>query len=132
MDIGTARWLEWRIESSTELARTPVLELGYRPERWLLLTHGKAPYLVAAGSNTVRGGEFPLDILLGQVRAKFGHDWQPTPAALGAMQVAGGEAALTAYDPETKRTWILWAVLLIAAVAIIGMVLRLLKASPEP
>jgi hypothetical protein len=131
MDVQPARWREWRIESSTELARTPVLELGYRPERWLLLTHGKTPYVVAAGSNTVRGGEFPLGALLGQVRAKFGRDWQPTPATLGAMQEAGGEAALTAYDPETKRTWMLWAVLLLAAVAVIGMVLRLLKASPE-
>jgi hypothetical protein len=132
MDIAPVRHLEWRIESGTELTRTPVLELAYRPERWLLLTHGKAPFVVAAGSNTERGGSFPLDALLGQVRAKFGRDWQPTAAALGAMQIAGGEAALSAYDPETRRTWLLWAVLLLAAVAIIGMVLKLLKASPEP
>lgn len=131
MDVGPTRKQEWRIESNTELARTPVLELGYRPERWLLLTHGQPPFTVAAGSNTRRGGEFPLDALLGQVRSKVGRDWQPTPANLGAMQVAGGEAALTAYDPETKRTWLLWVVLLLAAVAIIAMVLRLLKASPE-
>lgn len=131
MDVGLTRKQEWRIESNIELARTPVLEFGYRPERWLLLTHGQAPFVVAAGSSTGRGGEFPLAALLGQVRSKFGRDWQPTPAKLGAMQMAGGEAALTAYDPETKRTWILWAVLLFAAVAIIAMVLRLLKASPE-
>jgi hypothetical protein len=73
-----------------------------------------------------------LSALLGQVRAKFGRDWQPPPAELAAMQMAGGEAALTAYDPETKKTWLLWAVLLLAAVGVIAMVLRLLKASPEP
>jgi len=40
-------------------------------------------------------------------------------------------AALNAYSVESKRTWLLWAVLLLAAVGIIAMVLRLLKASPE-
>lgn len=131
LDIAGTRRLEWRIESNTELARTPVLEFSYRPERWLLLTHGAPPFVVAAGSNGKRGGEFPLAALLAQVRAKFGRDWQPAAATLGAMQTAGGEAALSAYDPETKRTWLLWAVLLVAAVVIIAMVLRLLKASPE-
>ena len=134
MDVGNlGRQQEWRIESNTELSKTPVLEMYYRPERWLLLTHGNAPFVLAAGSNTERGGTFPLDALLGQVRAKFGRDWQPAAAALGPMQEAGGEAALTAYSAESKRTWLLWAVLLIAAIGIIAMVLRLLKASPaEP
>jgi hypothetical protein len=131
MDIAQTRQLEWRIESSTALARPPMLELYYRPERWLLLTHGKAPFVLAAGSNTVRGDEFPLEALLGQVRAKFGREWQPAAAALGSMQQAGGDAALKAYSAESKRTWLLWAVLLIAAVAIIARVLRLMKASPE-
>jgi hypothetical protein len=131
MDISGTRQQEWRIESNTELARAPVLELYYRPERWLLLTHGSAPFVIAAGSNTQRGGEFPLEALLGQVRAKFGRDWQPPAAALGPKQTAGGEAALTAYSAESKRTWLLWAVLLLAACGIIAMVLRLMKASPE-
>ena len=132
MDLSLTRRQEWRIESNASLSGTPVLELYYHPERWLLLTHGKAPFVVAAGSNTRRGDDFPLGALLGQVRAKFGRDWQPAAASLGPMQTAGGDAALTAYDAETKRTWLLWGVLLIAAVAIIAMVLRLLKASPEP
>ena len=131
MDIGQTRQLEWRVESNTALARPPILELYYRPERWLLLTHGNAPFMVAAGSNTSRGDDFPLEALLGQVRAKFGRDWQPTAAALGSMQEAGGDAALNAYSAESKRTWLLWAVLLLAAMAVIAMVLRLLKASPE-
>lgn len=131
LDLGTTRRLEWRIESSSDLGRPPVLEFNYRPERWLLLTHGAAPFVVAAGSNSKRGGEFPLSVLLAQVRARYGRDWQPPPAPLGGMQIAGGDAALSAYDPAAKKTWALWAVLLVAAVAIIAMVLRLLKASPE-
>ena len=63
------------------------LELSYRPERWLLLTHGKAPFVVAAGSGTRSGGDFPLE-RAGRHRCapSYGRDWQPTPAALGAMQ----------------------------------------------
>jgi hypothetical protein len=132
LDVGATRRREWRIESSSELASAPILEFTYRPERWLLLTHGAAPFVVAAGSNSKRGGEFPLAALLSQVRARYGRDWQPAPAALGAMQVAGGDAALNAYDPAARKTWALWAVLLFAAVAIIAMVLRLLKAAPAP
>ena len=126
MPITGTRMLEWRIEPSVELARTPALEFDYRPETWLLLTHGKPPFKVAAGSSTQRRQDFPLDALVGQVRAKYGRDWLPTEASLGAMQTAGGDAALTAFDPENKRAWLLWAVLLIAAVAIIAMVVRLL------
>lgn len=91
-----------------------------------MLTHGKPPFLVAAGSSTQRRQEFPLDALVGQVRGKYGRDWLPTQASLGVMQTAGGEAALTAFDPKNKRAWMLWAVLLIAAAAIIAMVVRLL------
>lgn len=131
MGIALTRRQEWRIEPSIELTETPVLELSYRPERWLLLTHGKPPYVVAAGSPVARRGNFPLDALVGQVRAKYGRDWQPAPAILGAMQTAGGEAALTAYDPEKRRTWVLWAVLVLAAGAVIAMVLRLLRAPPD-
>jgi len=126
MQISGTRMLEWRIEPSVDLERTPILEFDYRPETWLLLTHGKPPYKVAAGSSTQRRQDFPLDALVGQVRAKYGRDWTPTEATLGAMQTAGGEAALTAFDPEKKRAWLLWAVLLIAAIAIIAMVVRLL------
>ena len=131
MDVAISRQQEWRIESSIDLQRTPVLELGYRPERWLLLTHGKPPFVVTAGSPVVHRDQFPLDALLGQVRAHYGKDWQPPVATLGAMQTAGGEAALSAYDPESRRTWLLWSILSIGAIVIIVMVLRLLRVPPD-
>lgn len=127
MEIAGTRRQEWRIEPGRELSRTPVLELSYRPESWILLTHGSPPYLVAAGSRFVRRDDFPLDALVAQVRSRHGPAWQPPQATLGPMQTAGGEAALSAYDPASKRTWLLWGVLLLAAGAIIAMVLRLLR-----
>jgi len=132
MDIALTRRQEWRVESSIELARTPILQFSYRPESWLLLTRGKAPFVVAAGSSAVRRSEFPLEALVVQVREKVGKGWQPVPASLGAMQMAGGEAALSAFAPGHRRTLLLWAVLVLGALAVVVMVLRLLKAPQEP
>lgn len=132
MDIGMTRQREWRIESNIELDKAPGLELSWRPERWLLLTHGKPPFVVAAGSHAMQRGAFPLDALVATARGKFGQGWQPTPATLGKMQTAGGEAALTAYDPARKRTWLLWSLLVFGAAVIAFMVIRLLKAPTEP
>lgn len=132
IDVAVTRRREWRIESSIELVRTPILQLSYRPESWLLLTRGKPPFVIAAGSTTSRREEFPLDALVAQIRARYGKDWQPAPASLGAMRMAGGEAALSEFTAGHRRTWLLWAVLVLGALAIIVMVLRLLRAPPEP
>jgi hypothetical protein len=132
MDIAPTRSQEWRIEPNIELVGTPILQLSYRPENWLLLTSGKPPFVIAAGSPAVRRGEFPLDALVIQVRQKYGVGWQPAPASLGAMQMAGGEAALSAFAPGRRKAWLLWSVLALGALAIIVMVLRLLKAPQEP
>lgn len=131
VDVPVTRLRQWRVQSSVDLQRAPQLELSYRPERWLLLTHGRAPYFVAAGSTTAVRPEFPLAVLVDQVRNKFGRGWTPALATLGPMQTAGGNAALSAYDPESRRTWLLWGVLVLAAGAIIAMVLHLLRAPPQ-
>jgi len=132
MDIAVTRWQEWRVEPSIDLARIPILQFSYRPESWMLLTRGKPPFVIAAGSSTTRRGEFPLEALLVQVREKVGKGWQPAPASLGAMQMAGGEAALSAFAPGHRKAWLLWSVLVLGALAIVVMVLRLLKAPQEP
>ena len=132
MDVATTRWQEWRIEPNVALARVPALRLEYRPETWLLLTHGRGPYVVAAGSGSARRDDFPLQALVSRVRSRYGRDWRPAEAALGPMQTAGGEAALSAYDPAQRRTWILWGVLVLAAAAIIVMVWRLLGERQAP
>jgi hypothetical protein len=127
MDVAITRAPEWRIESSVPLSRPPVLELSWRPEEWLLLTHGKAPFRVVAGSRLAHRDEFPLDMLVGEVRRRYGAGWRPAAATLGAMADAGGESALRAWDPARKRTLLLWGVLALGALAIIVMVLRLLR-----
>ena len=132
LPLAPTREREWRLESQTSLARPPVLRLGYVPERWLLLTQGQAPYVVTAGSGRARREDFPLEALVGQVRAKYGPDWEPPPVELGPGEAAGGEAALVAPAPSRARTFVLWAVLALGAGAVIFMVLRLLRAPGAP
>jgi hypothetical protein len=130
MDIATSRRPEWRIESNIDLTKTPVLKFAYRPETWLLLTHGSPPFVIAAGSPWAHHGEFPLQAMVDQARAKYGQNWRPLTAQLGPQKDAGGEAALRAYDPAQMKTWLLWGVLALGAVGIIIMVLRLMRAPP--
>lgn len=132
MAIGPGRLPEWRIESSVDLAKPPVLRFGYRPETWMLLTHGKPPYAVAAGSSWARRDDFPLEMLVGQVRARYGQAWKPDATSLGPAQAAGGEAALNAYNRDQFKSWALWGVLVLAALVIAWMVLRLLRSPPPP
>lgn len=132
MLVAMTRAQEWRLEPSVELAAAPGLVVGYRPESWLLLTHGKGPYVVAAGSPRVRRQDYPLDALVSQVRTKYGAGWQPAITPLGEMAVAGGDNALKAYSTEDKRTWLLWGVLLLGALVVVVMVLKLMKSPPAP
>ncbi|CAN5140709.1 hypothetical protein BH11PSE14_BH11PSE14_13280 [soil metagenome] len=125
--VAPTRAPEWRVEAGTTLSNAPVLELSYRPEEWLLLSHGKAPFRVVAGSRAARRDAFPLQMLVDAARRRYGADWRPASATLGPMADAGGDSALAAWDPARKRTLLLWGVLLLAAVAIIAMVLRLLR-----
>jgi hypothetical protein len=130
MDLSLTRDREWRLDANTDLAQAPTLRFGYHPETWLLLTHGPAPYVIAAGSGRARRGDFPLDALYGQVQARYGADWQPPAAALGAMATAGGEAALVSTPPDRNRTWLLWGVLLVGALGIVAMVVKLMRDAP--
>jgi hypothetical protein len=127
VELAPTRAGEWRVEPRNELREPPVLELSWRPEPWLLLTHGKPPYRVVAGSALARRQVAPLEVMVGEVRRRYGAGWQPAPVSLGALRDAGGDAALSAWDPAKRRTWILWGVLLLASATIIAMVLRLLR-----
>lgn len=131
MDIATTRQPEWRIESNVDLGKAPVLKFGYRPETWLLLTHGAPPFVIAAGSPWQRHEDFPLQAMVDQARGKYGQNWHPLAAQLGPQKDAGGDAALHAYNPAQLKTWLLWGVLVLGAAGIIVMVLRLMGGAPK-
>lgn len=128
LQSGRVRY--WRIESSTEINEPPLLEFSYRPEQFLLLTHGAGPYVIAAGSMKAQRDQYPLDILIGQVKQNQGRDWKPTEVNLGKAAKVISNMEEIGKAPTDWRSIILWSVLLLGAGAVILMVLKLLSQPP--
>ena len=122
------RALQLKLLPSTALDHAPSVRVAFRPDRFVFLAQGSGPYRLVAGSARSHRGEYPVDAALAQLRAKLGPDWQPPLAALGARATLQGESALAAAPPPRDwKTWILWAVLVGAAVLIGALALSLLK-----
>jgi len=128
LQSGRVRY--WRIESNTEINEPPVLEFSYRPEQFLLLTHGAGPYVITAGSMKAQRDQYPLDILIGQVKQNQGRDWKPTETSLGKPAKVISNMEEIGKAPTDWRSIILWSVLLLGAGAVILMVLKLLSQPP--
>jgi hypothetical protein len=132
VEFETTRLREWRIEPNASLAKTPRLRFGYRPESWVVLTHGRAPYTIVAGSARARRGDFAVDALIAQLRGHYGDQWRPQAVGHSEMRESAGEAALHGWDANQKRTWLLWGVLVLGAGVVIWMVIGLLRSPPKP
>lgn len=122
-DTYPRRDREWRVSTHPPLASAPTLELQYRPERFVLLAQGAAPYTLVAGSTRVARPDYPVNAALVASGAK------PVPATLGARAEAGGEAALAPRRGEDWQRWLLWAVLAIGAALVVWMSARVLRNS---
>ena len=132
MDIDdSSRFGEWRIDSDTNIAKPPRMRFDYRPESWVVLTHGRAPYVIVAGSRRAQRSAFAIDALIVPLRARYGEQWRPPTMGHGEMRASAGEAALNGWDATQRRTWLLWAVLVLGAGAVIWMVIGLLRSPPQ-
>ncbi len=132
MDVAAVRAREWRIQPDADLAKAPQLRLDYQPETWVLFTHGRAPYVIVAGSKRAQRGTFAIDALVGQLRAHYGEQWRPPTIGHAQMRASAGAAALNGWDATQRRTWLLWGVLLLGAGAVVAMVVGLLRSPPQP
>src|SRR5690606_3399303 len=130
VETALVRDREWRVETRPEQARPPTLPLGWRPDRFLLLTQGDAPYVLAAGSGRAGRPDYPLTMALAELQSRHGRDWQPPAATLGSGAPLSGAAAL---QPDTEipaQRILLWTVLVGGALILVGMVVRLLRQPP--
>ena len=117
-----------RLDSATALTTPPGLAVGYRPARLVFLAEGKSPFVIAVGSATARYPDTPVDAALASLRTHYGKDWQPPTATLGAAQASAGEQALRAPPvPRDWKRWLLWVVLIGAALVVGGIALNLLR-----
>ena len=128
--FASGRSREWSVELDTPLRRAPTLALGYVPDRVVFLAQGARPFRLVAGSSTARHGGAPVEYALSQLRASAGGDWQLPLAALGTRADFHGASALApppSTTPSPWRTWLLWAVLVFAAMIVAGLALSLLR-----
>jgi hypothetical protein len=126
----TPRTQDWVIESTTPLDHAPTLRVAFRPDRFVFLAQGNGPYRLVAGSARAHRGDYPVDAALAQLRARFGNDWQPPLATLGARATLLGDAAYTPVPEPTHRdwkTWLLWSVLVGGAALIGALAMSLLR-----
>ena len=123
---------EWRLTTSgrklDESAAPPQLRLGWRAETVVFLAQGEAPFALVAGSARARRADAPIAQLVDALRSERGADWQPAPASLGAPEVLAGVRALQPTPaPRDWKSWLLWAVLAVAAMVVAGFAVSLLR-----
>ncbi|MNN35788.1 hypothetical protein D3C81_1496510 [compost metagenome] len=129
---GTITDRQWRLlaEPGSVPSEAPLLRLGYRPGSVVFLAQGRAPYLLVAGSANVVDTQAALDPMLDALRARSGAHWQPAVATLAAGAVRAGDAAYQATKaPRDWKNVLLWAVLVLGALAVAGFAFSLLRSS---
>lgn len=121
-----------RIDARTPIAAAPRLRAAYRPDRFVFLAEGPAPYTLAVGSARALRPDYPVEAALASLRARLGGDWQPPAARIGEGHASGGDAALRpAAPPFAWRHWLLWSVLVAGAMLVAVFALSLLRARPD-
>lgn len=133
LDVARIRDRDWRIRTDPVQLKPPTLTLSYRPDQFAFLAQGDGPYRLAVGSARSQRSDAPLAEVAKQLQADKGDVWQGAEAQLGrGAELAGGAALAPRPDTSGSPTpwqWILWALLLAGAFAVVGMVLKLLRQS---
>ncbi|MBK6435955.1 MAG: DUF3999 family protein [Rhodanobacteraceae bacterium] len=127
----TTRAQQWRLSMEPNIG-TPIIDVGYRPDVYLIAQQGPAALILVAGSARAERADFPIEPLMRELRAQFGASWTPPRATLGARSERTGQSALTPVPPPPPyRAWALWSVLIAAALAIAFLAVRLLREAPR-
>ncbi|HET9049197.1 MAG TPA: DUF3999 family protein [Chiayiivirga sp.] len=133
LDISRVRDREWRVRTEPAQLKAPILVLSYRPDQFAFLAQGDGPFRLAAGSARSRRSDAPLAAVAKQLQADKDARWSGAEAQLGrGAELAGGAALAPRPDGSGSPTpwqWLLWALLLAGAFAVVAMVLKLLRQS---
>jgi hypothetical protein len=129
-EFSPVRRQELRLHTATPLPKAPKLVVAWRPDAFVFLGEGSAPFRLLVGSYASRRADYPMDDAINTTRTDRGADWSPAVAVVGARVDAAGPAALVA--PKVPYDWtkpLLWLVLVAGAALVIGMAFSLLRQS---
>jgi hypothetical protein len=126
--VGRITDREWLLEpvgrATWRPDRLPRLKLGWRPHELLFLARGAGPYTLAYGSARVDAEDAPVDALLATLGGANPAEGAGT-ATLGMPRDLAGEEALNPPPPLRRLT--LWAVLIVAVLALGALALGVLR-----
>ncbi|MFY2764586.1 DUF3999 domain-containing protein [Arenimonas sp. MALMAid1274] len=132
-DIDSRRDRQWRLRVQPVPVQAPTLVLSYRPDNFVMLAQGPAPYRLMAGSVRTMRPDYPVQAALAASGKNRPAGWQPALATLGTGGAGdGGDAVLQPDRGPEHRRWLLWAVLVIGAALVLAMSLRVLRAPGKP
>lgn len=133
LDFAALRNVHWRVRTEPAQARAPSLTAWYRPDTFVMLAQGEAPYRLAAGSATARRPDYPMRTVLAEMQSREGDLWLPPEARLGPGAALSGDAALQAPAvPADYKRWLLWGVLVAGALGVLWMVASLARGGSAP
>ncbi|AVP98360.1 hypothetical protein C7S18_14710 [Ahniella affigens] len=120
----------WRVMVRPAPESPPKLQLAYQPDILVFSKRGPAQLTLLAGSQRVQRPSYPVLDMVEDVRAQLGQDWQPARAQVGARFPWRGTEALKPVPPKSNqdyRAWLLWSLLLVAAVLVGYMAVNMLR-----
>lgn len=122
----SSREREWKLHIQPEPARDPEITVTALADEALFLAQGEGPWRLYAGSHFGNGPEAPSD-MVDKTRARLGNAWTWEIATTGERTVAGGPSALEPpREPVPWQRYILWSILIAAAVLLVFLSLRVL------
>lgn len=124
----------WWVKVRPAPESPPKMQLAYQPDILVFSKRGPAQLTLLAGSQRVQRPSYPVLDMVEDVRVQMGQDWQPVQAQIGAKFAwRGTEALKPAPAKSTKdyRAWLLWSLLVAAAVLVGYMAINMLRESND-
>ncbi|MBK8286850.1 MAG: DUF3999 family protein [Ahniella sp.] len=124
----------FRIQIEPPPQHPPELNLAYRPDLMVFSQRGPARLTLLAGSDTHLRALYPVRDMVEDVRNQLGADWHPADATVGARGEWTGTLAFKPVEKplpkEDYKPWLLWSLLMIAAVLVGWMALKMTREPP--
>ena len=121
---------EIQFSTRTQLATAPSIELIYTPYELIFFGDGNAPYTLAWGNHESEGQLSDLnEILQGNLQQA---KQSATLVGLGPIEESGGLSRLAPEPTLPWKKWLLWSLLVLAAIITARMALKLYREMNTP